>query len=57
LQLGKLGLDTDLPTPWEAHNIRSSRLKKFAWLSILMAFYTYRGLLFSERPNRREWLN
>jgi hypothetical protein len=23
----------------------------------LMAFYSYRGLLFSERPNRWEWLN
>jgi sphingolipid delta-4 desaturase len=57
VQLGKPGLDTDLPTPWEARHIGRSRLKKLAWLSSLMGFYSYRGLLFSERPNRWEWLN
>ncbi|HVY26351.1 MAG TPA: fatty acid desaturase [Polyangiaceae bacterium] len=57
VHLGKLGLDTDLPTPWEAQHVRSSRLKKLTWLSGLMAFYIYRGLLFSERPQRWEWLN
>jgi sphingolipid delta-4 desaturase len=57
VHLGKPGLDTDLPTPWEAHYIGSSRLKKLVWLSILMAFYSYRGLLFSGRPNRWEWIN
>jgi len=57
VHLGKPGLDTDLPTPGEARHIGASRLKKLTWLSALMAFYTYRGLLFSERPNRWEWLN
>jgi sphingolipid delta-4 desaturase len=57
VHLGKPGFDTDLPTPCEARSIRGSRLKKLAWLSGLMAFYSYRGLLFSERPNRWEWLN
>lgn len=57
VHLGKPGLDTDLPTPWETRHVGSSRLRKFAWLSSLMAFYSYRGLLFSERPNRWEWLN
>lgn len=57
VHLGKPGLDTDLPTPWEARAIESSRLKKLFWLSGLMAFYSYRGLLFSQKPNRSEWLN
>ena len=57
VHLGKRGLDTDLPTPWETHHVGNSRLNKFMWLSSLMAFYSYRGLLFSERPNRWEWLN
>jgi sphingolipid 4-desaturase/C4-monooxygenase len=57
VHLGKPGLDTDLPTPWEARCIGSSRLKKFAWLSSLMAFYSYRGLLFSQRPSGWELLN
>ena len=57
LHLGKLGIDSDLPTPWEVRTIGSNRLRKFAWLSGLMAFYTFRGLLFSEKPDRWEWAN
>lgn len=57
VHLGKPGLDTDLPTPWEARHIGSSRLKKFAWLSILGAFYAHRGMLSAERPNGWEWAN
>jgi sphingolipid delta-4 desaturase len=55
--LNVLGLDTDLPLPFEVQWVRHSTPRKLIWVLLHPIVYLVRGATFAKPPNRGELLN